>query len=69
MQCYLCDSTGRVAEAVAICRQCGVALCRNHMDEGLLAPRPAGHVRAGCVHNLVGWAHTRREIQDLEALL
>jgi len=69
MQCYLCDSIGRPTDAVAICRECGVGLCRNHMDQALLAVRPAGHVRAGCVHNPIGMARSRREIQELEALL
>jgi Uncharacterized protein conserved in archaea (DUF2180) len=69
MNCYLCDSAGRATEAVAICRQCGLALCREHLDQGLLAKRPSGLVRAGCGHNPVGSAHWRREIQDLEELL
>jgi len=69
MNCYLCDTIGKVTEAVAICRECGVALCREHMDKGLVAPRPAGHVRTGCRHNTVGTARRRREIQELEDLL
>lgn len=69
MQCYLCDSVGRAIEAVAICRGCGVGLCRDHMDQGLLADRPAGHVRTGCIHNPLGMARSRRDIQELEALL
>lgn len=28
MLCYLCD-----APAVAVCRECGVGLCRAHFDE------------------------------------
>lgn len=68
MQCYLCDSVGRATEAVAICRHCGLALCRNHIDEGLLAERPAGLVRAGCIHNPIGMARWRRDIQELEAM-
>ena len=69
MNCYLCDSVGQVTEAVAICRECGVALCRGHMDQGLVAHRPAGLVRTGCRHDTVGTAHRRREIEELEELL
>jgi len=69
MNCYLCDTVGEVSEAVAICRECGVALCRVHMDQGLLAERPAGLVRVGCVHNPTGIARWRREIQRLEGML
>jgi hypothetical protein len=54
---------------VAICRQCGLALCREHLDQGLLAKRPTGLVRAGCGHNPLGSAHWRREVQKLEELL
>lgn len=68
MNCYVCDSIGQVTEAVAICRECGVALCREHVDQGLLAERPAGLVRGGCVHNPVGVARWRREIQELEGM-
>ncbi|HTU85304.1 MAG TPA: DUF2180 family protein [Solirubrobacteraceae bacterium] len=69
MRCYLCDSSGQPTEAVAICRVCGLALCRDHHDEALLADRPAGLVRPGCVHDPIRWARVRREIQKLEALL
>jgi hypothetical protein len=68
MLCYLCDSVGQVTEAVAICRECGVALCRDHVDQALLAVRPAGLVRAGCGHNPMGRARWRREIQELEGM-
>ncbi len=68
MHCYLCDSVGQATEAVAICRDCGLALCRDHVDEGLLAARPAGLVRPGCIHNPVAMARSRRDIQKLEAL-
>jgi hypothetical protein len=69
MHCYLCDSSGQPTEAVAVCRHCGLALCRDHVDEALLAERPAGLARPGCIHNPIGWARVRRDIQELEALL
>jgi hypothetical protein len=68
MNCYVCDSMGRAADAVAICRHCGVALCREHVDEGLLASRPSGLVRHGCIHDAIGTARSRRgTIKALEA--
>jgi hypothetical protein len=69
MNCCLCDSVDQVTEAVAICRECGVALCREHMDQGLLAHRAARLVRTGCRHATVGTAHRPREIEELEELL
>lgn len=69
MNCYVCDCVDEATEAVAICRQCGVALCREHLDEGLLAQRPSGLVRAGCVHNLLGIARRRLAVGELESLL
>lgn len=60
MNCYMCDGAGRTVAAVAICHHCGAALCRDHLDEDLLAPRPRGHVRHGCNHNLHKMAMERR---------
>jgi hypothetical protein len=68
MICYLCDNGDRAAEAVAICRHCGIALCREHADEAVLADRPAGLVRAGCTHNLIATARRRESIRELESL-
>jgi hypothetical protein len=56
MNCYLCDRTGATIEAVAICQHCGIALCRDHADEGALARRPGGHARRSCTHRNAGSA-------------
>jgi hypothetical protein len=61
VNCYMCDSTGHVVEAVAICHHCGVALCREHLDEDLLSSRPQGHTRISCTHHLQGAAIARRQ--------
>ena len=50
MNCYVCDRAGRVTAAVAICRSCQVALCREHLDEELLRPGPGG-ARYACGHD------------------
>ena len=62
------DRGNRVTEAVAICRHCGIALCRWHVDEALLADRPGGLVRPGCIHNPIGTARRRESIRALESL-
>ena len=67
MNCYMCDSTGRVAAAVAICHHCGVALCREHLDEDLLSSRPQGHTQGGCTHHLHGAAMARRQARPAGA--
>jgi hypothetical protein len=69
MNCYMCDGADRATEAVAICRNCGIALCREHIDEALTAERPTGLVRVGCVHNPIGTARRRESIRALESLL
>lgn len=68
MNCYVCDSNDRANEAVAICHHCGIALCREHVDQALLASRPAGHVRPGCIHNPIGTARRRESIRALESM-
>lgn len=72
MNCYLCDNGSEATDAVAICQHCGVALCRDHVDQDLLAQRPAGLVRRGCTHNPLGAAAARRkdleDLTNLEAL-
>jgi hypothetical protein len=50
MNCYMCDARGTATPAVAVCRHCGVALCRTHFDEDLLLARPSGMTRHGCTH-------------------
>lgn len=68
MNCYLCDHQGYATAAVAICKDCGAALCREHLDEGLLAPRPTGMTRAPCSHSPLRLAQIRRdEIKRLAA--
>lgn len=61
MNCYFCDSIGHITEAVAICHHCGVGLCREHLDQGLLAERPSGLFRHPCTHNIVGRARRRQD--------
>ena len=53
MNCYACDASGTTKAAVAICRHCGVAMCRAHLDEDLLLARPHGMIRHACTHNPV----------------
>ena len=60
MYCYMCESAGGMSVAVAICHGCGVALCREHLDEDLLSDRPQGLTRRACTHNLHGAATARR---------
>jgi hypothetical protein len=61
MNCYVCDENGRATAAVAICQHCGAALCKEHLDEDLLAHRPHGVVKhIGCGHHLVHEARERR---------
>jgi len=62
MNCYMCDSTDRATEAVAICRHCGIALCREHIDSALVATRPAGLVRPG-------WSRCGDRVTDRRASL
>lgn len=61
----MCDSTGRVIAAVAICHHCGVALCREHLDEDLLSSKPHGHTRISCTHHVHGAAKARRQARQL----
>jgi hypothetical protein len=68
MNCYMCDCWDRATEAVAICRHCGIALCREHVDEALLARRPAGLAGPSCIHNPVGTARWREDVRALESL-
>jgi len=60
VNCYMHDSTGGVVAAVAICHHCGVGLCREHLDEDLLAPRAHGHTRKSCTHHPHGAAVRRQ---------
>jgi hypothetical protein len=60
MNCYICDSQQHEVPAVAICQYCGIALCRDHLDEDLLAPRTQDLTRRGCMHSPVHSAHVRR---------
>jgi hypothetical protein len=60
VNCYMCDNAGDMGVAVAICHGCGVALCREHLDEDLLGDRPQGLTRRSCTHNLHGAATARR---------
>lgn len=42
MHCYVCDDEGQATPAVALCKHCGVALCRAHLDEELANAGPGG---------------------------
>jgi len=59
MNCYLCDTHGRDVPAVAICQNCGVGLCRDHLDQDLLAARTHGMSRQQCTHSPVHEAKQR----------
>lgn len=61
MNCYICDEAERAKSAVAICQHCGVGLCREHLDQDLLAVRVHGLVRRPCTHSLVHGAQRRRK--------
>ena len=60
MSCYVCDRQGFASNAVAVCQDCGAALCREHLDESLLARRPGGLSRTSCSHALQAFAWLRR---------
>jgi hypothetical protein len=60
MNCYVCHNAGRAISAVAVWPHCGAALCREHLDQDLLEPRPQGQYRQGCSHHLVQSAKARR---------
>lgn len=66
MNCYVCDAVGRETPAVAICQHCGLALCRDHLDEDLLMTRPQGVVRRGCTHEPLHAAQARRRSRSAE---
>lgn len=61
MNCYMCGSTGNVVAAVAICRYCGVGLCREHLDEDLLGYKAYSLAGRSCRHHLAGAAMARRQ--------
>jgi len=50
VNCYVCDGTGQATPAVATCTNCQVGLCREHLDQDLLATGPGG-TRLGCTHD------------------
>jgi hypothetical protein len=52
VNCYVCDRAGRATVAVALCKNCEVALCREHLDEELLSVGPGG-ASFGCGHDPV----------------
>lgn len=68
MNCYVCDVAGEATPAVAICHHCGVALCRVHLDEDLLMPRPYGMMRSGCMHTPQHDASARRKAHRSESV-
>jgi hypothetical protein len=68
MNCYIYDGHERATEAVVICRHCSIALCREHVDEALLANWPAGLAGPGCIHNAIGTARRRQSIRGLQSL-
>jgi len=64
MNCYLCDDRARAVAAVAICQSCGIALCRKHLDEDLLAFRTQGVVRRQCTHAPLAGARRHPSVRD-----
>ena len=51
MNCYVCEYDAQIpTPAVAICKNCGVALCMTHLAE-MQANRPGG-TEMGCPHVL-----------------
>ena len=60
MNCYVCDNRGDGVPAVAICQNCSVALCREHLDQDLLAVRSHGMSRHQCTHRPVHDAGRRQ---------
>ena len=50
MMCYVHSVGGREVQAVAICKNCGVAMCLEHLRD-FQAHRPGG-VEYGCNHVL-----------------
>jgi hypothetical protein len=50
MNCYLHALQYEEVPAVAVCRNCGVAMCMEHLAEQQ-ANRPGG-MSIGCTHNL-----------------
>jgi hypothetical protein len=55
VNCYVCDDDGKTTSAVAICANCHIGLCREHLDEDLLSIGPGG-TRLGCSHDPVAAA-------------
>lgn len=60
MNCYVCDSNERLSEAVAVCKHCGVALCRDHFDAELLASRMSWPPAPACTHHPMHAAASRQ---------
>ena len=51
MDCFVCAELGVESRAVAICQNCQVALCMQHLAEQQ-SFRPGGVEIAGCPHKL-----------------
>jgi hypothetical protein len=50
LNCYVCDRLGEPdRDAVAICPNCSIGLCREHHEEEARAVGPGG-MRYGCTH-------------------
>ena len=56
MNCYVCARDSLLTPAVAICKNCGVALCMVHLAE-MQASRPGG--------TEPGWPHVLPEPKDV----
>jgi hypothetical protein len=51
LNCYVCDRLGTTENvAVAICANCSVGLCTEHLDEERRSVGPGG-MRYGCSHD------------------
>jgi hypothetical protein len=62
MNCYRCDDKGLETPAVATCHNCGIGLCREHLDEDLLAVRHRGLAPRDCSHELEVFARRSRQV-------
>jgi hypothetical protein len=65
MQCYMCAREGRTHEAVAVCPDCFVGLCMEHLEEEFRAPRTEPHYT--CNHPAPGTAGASRRLATARA--
>ena len=59
MNCHECARDGSERPAVAICLNCGVAMCMQHLDEERARSGPGG-TQIGCGHSVSPAAQQHR---------